>query len=283
MNRKVGQKPGSKGAEMTRRERMEQRLTRREEWTQKRGASARAAFDAAHTMGEAIPFGQPILVGHHSEKRDRNYRARIDAKITRGVTDTRMAERHSNKAHGIARQLDQSVFSDDADAIERLRERIADREAERDRIKAFNASCRKGSPDESILTERERADIATTRRVVSYQLSTGGGFPRYVLTNLGAAIRKDKERIADIERREKRTAEAKDNGGVTVRVADDYCTVTFAEKPEREIINALKAAGFHWGSGSWHGRVSSLNEVIYDGQGQESEDVFGPIRAVIKG
>jgi hypothetical protein len=24
----------------------------------------------------AIPFGQPILVGHHSEKRDRNYRAK---------------------------------------------------------------------------------------------------------------------------------------------------------------------------------------------------------------
>lgn len=216
---------------MTRRERMELRLTKREAWAQKREASAQAAFDTAHTMGEAIPFGQPILAGHHSEKRDQNYRTRINAKVTRGVTDNRMAEHHANKAQGIARQLDESVFSDDADAIERLRERITTREAERNRIKAFNASCRKGSPDESVLTERERADIATTRRVAPYQLSTGGGFPRYALTNLGAVIRKDKERIADIERREKRTAEAKDNGGVTVRVVDDYCTVTFAEKP----------------------------------------------------
>ncbi len=267
---------------MTRRERMEQRATKREEWAQKREASARAAFDTAHTMGEAIPFGQPILVGHHSEKRDRNYRARIGAKITRGVTDTRMAEHHAKKAQGIARQLDHSVFSDDADAIERLRDRIAVREAERDRIKAFNASCRKGSPDESILTERERADIATTRRVVPYQLSTGGGFPRYVLTNIGAAIRKDKERIADIERRQKLIEEAKSNGGVTVRAVDDYCTLTFAEKPERKIIDALKAAEFHWGGGSWHGRVASLNEIICDGQGQEFRDVFGAIRGAIE-
>lgn len=267
---------------MSRRERMEQRLTRREEWAQKREASAQAAFDTAHTMGEAIPFGQPIIVGHYSEKRDRNYRARINAKVTRGVTDTRMAEHHSNKAQGIARQLDQSVFSDDGDAIERLRERITDREAARDRIKAFNASCRKGSPDESILTERERVDIATTRRVAPYQLSTGGGFPRYVLTNIGGAIRKDKERIADIERRERLTAEAKGNGGVAVRVMDDYCTLTFAEKPEREIIDALKAAKFYWSSGSWLGRVTSLKEVSCDGQDQKCRDVFEAIRAVIE-
>ncbi len=29
-------------------------------------------------MAQAIPFGQPILVGHHSEKRDRRYRGRIE-------------------------------------------------------------------------------------------------------------------------------------------------------------------------------------------------------------
>lgn len=103
-----------------------------------------------------------------------------------------------------------------------------------------------------------------------------------MLTNLGAAIRKDKERIADIERCEKRTTEAKDNGGVAVRVMGDYCTVTFAEKPEREIINTLKAAGFHWGYGSWHGRVVSLSEVICDGQTQGFGDVFGAIRAAIE-
>jgi uncharacterized protein DUF3560 len=243
---------------MTRRERKERRQERREEWAEKREASASAAFDQAHTMAAAIPFGQPILVGHHSEKRDRKYRARIDGAMGHGVADSRMAEHHANRAAGIARQLDTSVFSDDVDAIDRLRERIAEREDRRDRIKAYNASCRKGTPNPSVLTERERDKLASTRRVAAYQLSKGGGFPSYVLTNLGAAIRKDQKRIADIERRANQTAEAEDNGGVVVRCTGDYCAVTFAEKPERAILDTLKASGFRWSGGSWHGRVDAL-------------------------
>ena len=228
---------------MTRRERMEQRQERREEWAEKREESANAAFEQARTMSSAIPFGQPVITGHYSERRDRNYRARIDNKTRRGLTDSRMAEHHANKATGIAHQLDTSVFSDDVDAIEHLRERIAAREARRNRIKAYNASCRKCKPDLLLLTDREREELASTRRVAAYMLSKGGGFPTYVLTNLGAAIRKDKERITDLERREKRTSEAESNGGVAVRVVQDYCMVTFAEKPAREIIHVLSLLG----------------------------------------
>ena len=51
--------------------------------------------------------------------------------------------------------------------------------------------------------------------------------------------------------------------GVTVaRLGDDSCRVTFAEKPERSIIDALKAAGFFWNGGSWHGRAAELPEGI---------------------
>lgn len=252
---------------MTHRERMERRQERREAWAQKRETSARGAFDQAHTMADAIPFGQPILVGHHSEKRDRNYRARIDATMSRGVQDSKMAEHHATRARGIAGQLDTSVYSDDVDAIERLRERIAGREARRDRIKAYNASCRKGTPDPSLLMARERDELEGLRRIVAYQLSKGGGFPSYMLTNLGATIRKDKERIADIERRAQRAAEAEDNGGVVVRRIGEYCTVTFAQKPERAILNALKAAGFRWAGGSWHGRADAVPVDLHETMG----------------
>lgn len=40
-------------------------------------AQSQAAHDRATTMASAIPFGQPILIGHHSEQRDRRYRQRI--------------------------------------------------------------------------------------------------------------------------------------------------------------------------------------------------------------
>jgi hypothetical protein len=266
---------------MTRRERIEQRQDRRTDWAEKRESSARAELDQAHTMAAAIPFGQPILIGHHSERRDRNYRARIDGAMSRGVADARMAEHHASRAEGIARQLDTSVYSDDVDAIERLRDRIAERQARRDRIKAFNASCRKGTPNPSLLTEPERGELASTARVAAYQLSKGGGFPTYVLTNLGATIRKDQQRIADIERRTQHTADAQATGGVAVRPHGDYCAVTFADKPARAVLDALKAAGFRWSAGSWHGRLASLHELVSDPPAHESADVFAAIRAAL--
>ena len=42
----------------------------------------------------------------------------------------------------------------------------------------------------------------------------------------------------------------------------DYARVTFAEKPEREILDALRAAGFSWGGGSWTGSKAKLPESV---------------------
>ncbi|HDY6823612.1 TPA: DUF3560 domain-containing protein, partial [Pseudomonas aeruginosa] len=59
----------------------EQKLADRRERLQERAAKfsgeSGALYQRAKTMASAIPFGQPILVGHHSEGRDRRYRDRI--------------------------------------------------------------------------------------------------------------------------------------------------------------------------------------------------------------
>ncbi|MFG9957598.1 DUF3560 domain-containing protein, partial [Pseudomonas aeruginosa] len=56
----------------------EQKLADRRERLQERAAKisgeSGALYQRAKTMASAIPFGQPILVGHHSEGRDRRYR-----------------------------------------------------------------------------------------------------------------------------------------------------------------------------------------------------------------
>ncbi len=48
---------------------------------------AEALTDQAREMGEGIPLGQPILRGHHSEKRDRGYRERMLAKDERAADE----------------------------------------------------------------------------------------------------------------------------------------------------------------------------------------------------
>ena len=126
---------------MTRRERKEARLQKRLDWAETRDSKAAGAFEGARQSVAGIPFGQPILVGHHSERRHRAAIKRHDQRMRAGCDSTEMAERHRSKADGIARQLETSIFSDDADALERLAEKIADLEQIRGALLRMVSKC----------------------------------------------------------------------------------------------------------------------------------------------
>lgn len=243
---------------MTRRERLERKAEKRREWADKRRADATNRFAASSALVGQIPMGQPILIGHHSERGHRALLARSDNHMRAGCESADMAKHHDSKASGIERQLETSVFSDDPDAIEQLQAKIDQGEAERSRIKAYNASCRRGSPDESLLDEEQRRDLAVIRRVCPYQLGDNGALPGYKLSNLGANIRRMKERIEDIKRRNARTEAAEQSEGGVVIQGETWVRVIFAEKPSRGILNALKEAGFRWGAGCWNGERAKL-------------------------
>jgi len=245
---------------MTRRERLERKLERRQAWAQKAQARSAARFAAADRLASGIPLGQPILVGHHSERHARADAARIDSNMRHGCEQADLATHHTSAAAGLEAQLDRSIFSDDANAIEELEARIADNEAKRERMKTVNRLYKKG--DAAGL-----AALGFTLDTIKAKLAAAGPYwgsaPHlpYELTNLGARIRADKERIATIRARQARADQAEAAGGVVVESKPEwngYCRVTFAEKPDREILTALKAAGFVWGNGSWSGKAENL-------------------------
>lgn len=250
---------------MTRRERAIFRLERRREWALSRDRKASSAFATAHRIIEHIPLGQPILIGHHSERRHRAALDRMASNMDRGVESTRMAETHRSKAAGIADQLDRSIFSDDANAIDALRARIAEREATCDRVTVINKLIRKelkaglqpGWMDRIGASDDEKAAIVRNAKFGRSPL-----YPSYANSNMRNLIRADRDRIAAIERRAKAVADADAAGGVLIREHGDYCGVTFSEKPERAILDALKAAGFSWGNGSWGGYTAKLPECV---------------------
>ncbi len=73
-----------------------------------------------------------------------------------------------------------------------------------------------------------------------------------------------RQRIEQVRERQNRTAAAEAApGGVTI-VGGDYVNVTFAEKPERDILDALRGAGFRWGSGCWTGQRAKLPQSVLD-------------------
>lgn len=74
-------------------ERRNARVARLLAAAEKREQEASALSTSAHQMGDAIPFGQPILIGHHSERHDRNYRARIQARYSKSFALLKEAEK----------------------------------------------------------------------------------------------------------------------------------------------------------------------------------------------
>jgi hypothetical protein len=61
-------------------------------------AQADTALEKARGMRDVIPMGQPILEGHHSEKRDRNFRAKINRVEDKAVEKFGQAKEAERKA-----------------------------------------------------------------------------------------------------------------------------------------------------------------------------------------
>lgn len=249
---------------MTRRERLERKLEKRHEWADKASGRSNDAFGKAHRLADQIPLGQPILAGHHSERHARRDAERIHNNMSKGVQEADLAHHHEGKADGLERALERSIYSDDADAVEQLAERIAENEAKRERMKRVNALYRKGNAaglaEFGLDLEAMRAKLNAPGVMSWHRIP----YAAYELSNLGGRITADRKRLEAVKARTERAAKAAEAGGEVYieTLGEEYCRVTFAEKPERVVIDALKDAGFHWGAGSWSGKRASLPDVV---------------------
>lgn len=79
-------------------ERARAKAERYNEWSDNADRRSKEAFDRAMGAVEGIPFGQPILVGHHSEKRHRAAIAKSDNAMRKSVEESDKASRLANKA-----------------------------------------------------------------------------------------------------------------------------------------------------------------------------------------
>lgn len=66
-------------------ERAEDRAERFEDYQGKRAAESARALDYVHQIADGIPLGQPIMVGHHSERHARKDAERIESGMRRAV------------------------------------------------------------------------------------------------------------------------------------------------------------------------------------------------------
>ena len=225
----------------------EQKQDARRERLEAAAARAEAASDTAYAAARAatagIVFGQPILVGHHSEKRHRRDIARSDAAMRKSVQASKQAAELARRAATVGTG---GISSDDPDALDKLADKRTDLERERDAMKSANAYYKAHKTLDGWNGPAELAAKGrVTLRVTPYH---GAPFPPFSLTNIGARIRQAAKRAATITatRETERTEETVNGCTITADPDDNRVTLTFPARLDRDAYKVVRSCGFLW-------------------------------------
>lgn len=213
-------------------------------------------LNAARRIGDAIPFGQPILVGHHSERRHRADIARIDTNMRKGIDAAKEADALERRADHA--ESNRAVSSDDPDAPSKLAEKAAKLEAACEKMIAANKLVRRKAPISELAA---LLGVSEEKAATLYEPDFAGrvGFPPYQLTNARAEIRRVRERLTLLERRAATPAPTPiECDGVRIEEADNRVRVIFPGKPDEATRAKLKGRGFRWSptAGAWQRHAS---------------------------
>lgn len=217
---------------------------------EKASQESQSAWKQADLMASVIPLGQPILVGHYSEQRDRNYRERIHNKMRKGYELYQKAAYYRNRAESA--NNNHAIFSDDPNATEKLEEKIARLEKRQELMKAANKLVRKN--DRAGLLEMGFSETTITK-LFTPDFCGRIGFADYEITNNGANIRRLKERLQTVAVRQSQDDREEMHGEVRVEYSpsENRIRIYFPGKPDQSTRDELKRHGYRWAptNGAW--------------------------------
>ena len=217
-------------------EKRKQRIKKYEELSEKaKQRSIEYSNSNANRILQMTP-GQPIIIGHHSEKRHRRLIEKANNDIKKSIEFDDKSDYYASRAESAKNS--KVIYADDPQAIQKLKDKLQRLENERDSIK-----------------KREHYS--------------------YELTNIGARIRETKLRIKRLEEEENLVFnDEKFIGGKVVHNKEiNRIQLIFENVPNEEIRNELKRNGFHWSrkEGAWQ---RLLKEILNKENQEEEEEEF---------
>lgn len=241
-----------------------------EELADKAVERADAQQKRSRDMIDQIPMGQPILVGHHSEKRHRADLNRADTAMRKGMAEMGKAGYYAKKAENAANP--RGISSDDSNAIAKLKEKLRGLEQKQEEMKAVN----KIAKSKKLSAEQKRKEITdatgwkeeTAKAIIEPDYAGRVGFPSYELSNNNANIRSTKKRVAGLEAiASDETTEIDFDGGTIIdNVEDNRVQIVYDGKPDADIRKELRSRGFRWSpqAGAWQRKRGG--NALYDAQ-----------------
>ena len=215
------------------------------------------------SMLEHIPPGQPILVGHHSERGHRRLLERSDRKMEKSIAASEKAAYYEHKAE--AAERNNTIFSDDPEALAKLTAKMESLQMAQTRMKQINAYYRKHGTCRGFHGLSDDHAEKLDDRVQNGYSWEKTPYPAYALSNNNQEIRRLKERIKQLtEARELGYRGWEFEGGKVVANAENNrLQIFFDEIPSSELRQELKGRGFRWArsEGAWQRQLT--DNAIY--------------------
>lgn len=234
-------------------ERKEDKIKRYEERAEKAERNSENAWKASCDATSGIPLGQPILVGHHSEKRHRNALARAHRQMDKMVEEGEKAKYWKEKV--ASAKSDTAISSDNPDAIDELREKLGKLQKKHSQLKEIRADFRRWLKNKKIEITEKRREIfekAVELNVVPVE--------SYELQYLNREMKRLKDRIETLETLSKMKTETWKIGPVEIcaNVEENRVQIFFPGKPDEPVRNDLKRNGFRWSpkAGAWQRQLT---------------------------
>ncbi|MEE9386103.1 MAG: DUF3560 domain-containing protein [Nannocystaceae bacterium] len=236
----------------------EERRERYQDRARKARLDAQDSFERSRRETAGIPFGQPILVGHHSERGHRAALKRSDNAMRKGVEASDKAEHYDHKAAGVGKA---GISSDDPEALVKLRAKLEGMQAAHDRMKAINKAWRlakKPKADDSQGWMRVELALKTTSLdfssddIIRIRQDQARDFIErapytYQLQNNSGNMKRVRERIAELEVAPEEPKTTAHHGFLVHENPDaNRIQLIFPHKPAEEVRTILKRQGFRW-------------------------------------
>jgi hypothetical protein len=246
-------------------ERKQRRIDNANARAAKADKESTAAYNRASEISSYIPMGQPILVGHHSEKRHRRDLEKIDNNMRKSVQLSDKADYYREKAEAIEAAAEYVISSDDPNALEKLRTKLENMQKMQELMKAANKAIKKnfGKLDQQIeaLKELNFSDEGITK-LLTKDCFSGIGFASYKMTNNNANMKRVKDRIANLEQIASLEQKEVTIPGTQIKfvqnVEANRVQFIFPGKPDDATRSELKSRGFRWApsEGAWQRQLN---------------------------
>lgn len=232
-------------------ERRQNRIDYAKQQAEKNKQEAKNLSNQADKMASYIPPGQPILVGHHSEKRHRRELNRIHNAMAKSIDSDKKAVYYEDRVK--AMEENATISSDDPMAIEKLETKVKKLCEIQEFMKCANKYIKKQDKEGFLILEFGTEKLWEQLNTPDFVGRTG--FADYKLKNNYANIRRIKERIQSLKSSAvKTTTETIIKGVKLIENAEaNRVQLFFPSKPEESIREKLRRSGFHWckSEGAW--------------------------------